>query len=265
MSHDSLQLQSRLEFALEASLQAADLILRHFRSDDLQVQFKADDSPVTLADRGAEELLRAAIMAEFPGDGILGEELGTLESATGYRWILDPIDGTKAFVHGVEQFGTLIGMQYQQQTVLGVCRFPALDEVIYAVQGQGTWRRTRGAERVRCRVSATQHLSEALFCYTEIDSWSDVDGLDRLQRMCAAVRVSRGWGDCYGHALVASGRADLMIDPIMSPWDAAALLPIVQEAGGHFIGWNGHACIDAGNGISVNGFLKDAVFNVLDE
>ncbi|MEO1994732.1 MAG: inositol monophosphatase family protein, partial [Planctomycetaceae bacterium] len=131
--------------------------------------------------------------------------------------------------------------------------------------GQGTWQRVGAATPIRCRVSSTDQLSEALFCYTEMASWSEIDALDRFEQLCATVRVSRGWGDCYGHTMVATGRADLMIDPIMSPWDAAALLPIVQEAGGHFIGWNGRACIDAGNGISVNAFLKDAVFTVLDE
>ena len=265
MMDDAKQLQTRLDFALDISAKASELILQHFRSQGLEVQFKADDSPVTLADRGAEELLRAAILAEFPGDGILGEELGTTESENGYRWILDPIDGTKAFVHGVEQFGTLIGMQFEGQTVLGVCRFPALGEVVYAAQGQGAWARVGAQTAVRCQVSSTQQLSDALFCYTELSSWSEIDARDRFDRMCSRVRVSRGWGDCYGHIMVATGRADVMIDPIMSPWDAAALLPIVQEAGGHFIGWNGHACIDAGNGISVNGFLKDAVFTVLDE
>jgi myo-inositol-1(or 4)-monophosphatase len=265
MSHDATQLKSRLDFALDISAQASELILRHFRSDDLQVHFKSDDSPVTRADRGAEQLLRAAITAEFPGDGILGEELGTTASENGYRWILDPIDGTKAFVHGVEQFGTLIGMQFQGCTELGVCRFPALDEVVYAATGQGTWQRVGAATPIRCCVSSTDRLSEALFCYTEMTSWSEIDAQDRFEQLCETVRVSRGWGDCYGHVMVATGRADLMIDPIMSPWDAAALLPIVQEAGGHFVGWNGRACIDAGNGISVNAFLKDAVFTVLDE
>ena len=142
MSDASLDLTPRLEFALETARQASELILGYYQSATLAVEAKRDSSPVTAADRGAEELIRKQIQSEFAGDGVLGEELGELPSQNGFRWILDPVDGTKSFIHGVPLFGTLIGLEWQDRVVLGVCRFPALAEVVYAAKGTGAWWQT---------------------------------------------------------------------------------------------------------------------------
>jgi histidinol-phosphatase len=258
-------LKPRLEFALDAARESSELILGYYQSSSLAIESKRDSSPVTAADRGAEELIRKRIAKEFQGDGVLGEEFGESPSSNGCRWILDPVDGTKSFIHGVPLFGTLIGLQIGDHLVLGVCRFPALDEVVYAVQSQGTWWQIGNASPQRVRVSTVATLSEALFCSTTISGWERIGRYDAFERLRSAVKLTRGWGDCYGHVLVATGRADVMVDPLMNAWDAAALVPIVQEAGGHFMDWNGKPTIDSGNGVSVNAALKDPVLELLQK
>ena len=256
-------LTQRLNFAVDAARHAGELILGYYQSSDLTIDLKRDRSPVTAADRGAEELIRNLVADAFPQDGVLGEELDETPSQNGYRWILDPIDGTKSFIHGVPLFGTLIGLEFQQQVVVGVARFPALDEVVYAAQNQGTWWQRGDGEPEQIKVSQVAELSEALFCTTTITGWETLgcrEVFDRLGRACG---ITRGWGDCYGHILVATGRADIMVDPELNEWDAAALVPILQEAGGHFVDWNGEPSIYSGNGISVNGLLKDRVIQLV--
>jgi histidinol-phosphatase len=256
-------LRSRLEFALGTARRASELILGYYQSESLAVESKRDTSPVTAADRGAEELIRKDIAREFPGDGVLGEELGETPSSSGFRWILDPVDGTKSFIHGVPLFGTLIGLEYKDRIVLGVCRFPALDEVVYATTGQGAWWQIGKAAPRRANVSNVDQLSEALFCVTTISGWERVGRYDAFEKIRSQAKLTRGWGDCFGHVLVATGRADVMVDPLMNPWDAAALVPIMQEAGGHFCDWAGGISIDTGNGISVNAALKETVLQLL--
>ncbi len=262
---NTTEIEDRLKFALAESLRAAELILKYYQAKNLAVELKADQSPVTAADRGAEELLRNRIQETFPGDGILGEELGETESQNGYRWILDPIDGTKSFVHGVPLFGTLVGLEFQGQIVMGVCRFPALGEVVYARKGGGTWWKTGDKDPVQTRVSEVADLSQALFSFTEIQGWNEIGRFDTFARLSRDVRITRGWGDCYGHAMVAAGRAEFIVDPLMSPWDAAALVPILEEAGGHFVDWKGEATIHGGNGVSVNRALKETLLKRLQD
>jgi histidinol phosphatase-like enzyme (inositol monophosphatase family) len=253
----------RLQFALDVARRAGELILGHYQSDGLAVDAKHDSSPVTAADRGAEELIRRAVATEFPGDGVLGEEFGELAGSNGLRWILDPVDGTKSFIHGVPLFGTLIGLEADGRVVLGVCRFPALGEVVYAAKGLGAWWQVDSALPRPARVSAVDRLSEALFCVTTISGWERIGRYETFEALRSRCKLTRGWGDCYGHALVATGRADVMVDPLMNVWDAAALLPILEEAGGHFVDWEGRPAIDSGNGVSVNHALRDEVLEIL--
>ena len=249
----------RLSIAVESAAVAGELILQHYQATDLAVERKGDDSPVTVADRGAEQLLRDRISEAFPEDGILGEELAEKPSTNGFRWILDPIDGTKAFIHGVPLFGTLIGLERDGMVQLGVCRFPALGEVIYAARGGGAWWQRGSEARQAARVSETSELSQAASCFTDVDAWVETGRLPQFEWLRSASRITRGWGDCYGHMLVATGRADVMADPLLNAWDAAALVPIVEEAGGCFFDWNGDCSIHTGNGISTNSVLKEAV------
>jgi histidinol phosphatase-like enzyme (inositol monophosphatase family) len=261
-SHES-PYEARLKFALAAAESAAHLILKFYQSANLAVEPKRDSSPVTEADRGAELLIRELIEQQFPRDGVLGEEFGETVGSSGYRWILDPVDGTKSFIHGVPLFGTLIGLEHEGDCVVGVCRFPALKETVYASRGAGTWWARDDGPAQRARVSAIKKMSDALFCITTITGWERTGKLPAFERLCKAAGLTRGWGDCYGHILVATGRADVMVDPAMNPWDAAALVPIMEEAGGCFMDWKGNTSIHSGNGVSVNADLREDVLKLL--
>ncbi len=254
---------SRLQFALSMASAASDLILKHYQVDGLLVESKSDDSPVTVADRGAEQLIRKMLSEKFPQDGILGEEFDSVPSQNGYRWIIDPIDGTKPFVHGVPLFGTLIGIELDARMVAGVCRFPALHEVVFAAEGQGCWWQIRDQAPRQTFVSSITSISEARMMFTEPTHWRTTGRFDSIVAVMNQVKVARGWGDCYGHAMVATGRAEIAIDPLMSPWDIAALIPILREAGGTCTDWKGAETVTGGDGVSVVPALKDAVLCVL--
>lgn len=257
------ELQSRLDFALRISEEAEAFILQHYQSALLSVEWKGDRSPVTAADRGAEELLRDRIGNEFPDDGILGEEFGESAGKNNCRWILDPVDGTKSFMHGVPLFGTLIALEVDGRSVLGINRFPALKEVVYAAEGLGaSWKMSDGTIRP-AKVTGVDSLAEALVCMTTFTRWDKLGTQGALEALTSRTRLARGWGDCYGYALVATGRAEIMVDPILNPWDAAPMIPILQEAGGHYIDWTGQPSIYSGQGIAVNAKLKDEVVELL--
>jgi histidinol phosphatase-like enzyme (inositol monophosphatase family) len=253
-------IQTRLNLALSAAREAGTSTLEHFRAADLAVELKTDHSPVTIADRQAEKLLRERIFAAFPNDAVLGEELGESAGTSGFRWIVDPIDGTKSFIHGVPLYGTLVGVEHQAKPVLGVIYMPALDECVYAARGQGSWYQ-QGQSAVRpARVSLRTPLGDSLVCSSDtLFPPARQDAYARLQR---AARVSRTWGDCYGYLLVATGRAEVMIDPIMNVWDAAAVAPVVLEAGGTFTDWQGKPTIYGGEGIATNGKVLEEVLAI---
>ncbi|MBI1311661.1 histidinol-phosphatase [bacterium] len=264
-THTAADLQARLAFALTAAERAGEFIMSHYQSPELAVDRKRDSSPVTAADRGAEQLIRSLIAESYPNDAILGEEFGEAAGSSGWRWILDPVDGTKSFIHGVPLFGTLIGLEHGDEQVVGVCRLPALGEVVYAARGLGAFWQVGSHAARRARVSDVSDLSEATFCTTTIQGWSRVGRQAAFERFCNTTQISRGWGDCYGHILVATGRADLMVDPLLNPWDCAPLVPIMQEAGGHFVDFAGKVSIHSNNGLSVNAGLKDAALKLLAE
>ncbi|MEZ6066236.1 MAG: inositol monophosphatase family protein [Planctomycetaceae bacterium] len=142
-------------------------------------------------------------------------------------------------------------------------RFPALGEVVYARQGGGCWRQLREAPPQRVTVRQSVKLSDAVLCFTDVDGWAKTGRIEIFNTLCANVRLARGWGDCYGHVLVATGGADVMVDPLLNPWDAAALVPIITEAGGRFVDWTGVATIDGGNGLSTVPGLLDEVLSLL--
>ncbi|GAB4141316.1 MAG: inositol monophosphatase family protein [Planctomycetaceae bacterium] len=263
MSLDQSEIEQRLKFARQIATEAADLILSYYRTDGLSVDHKSDESPVTIADRGAEELLRKRILETYPNDGVLGEEFGETPAQNGLRWILDPIDGTKAFVHGVGQFGTLIGLEQGDDVILGVANFPALKETVYASAGQGAWWIIGDEEPRPARVSSVDTMGDALFCFTEVTGFHKIGRADAFESLREQCRIARGWGDCYGHILVATGRAEIAVDPELNPWDAAPLLPIVREAGGCFADWSGNETIHGGNGFSTNFALSETVRNIL--
>jgi histidinol-phosphatase len=257
------ELEPRLALAVEAAREAGRITLEYFRRDDLDVELKCDDTPVTVADRRAEEHLRQRIAAAFPADGILGEEFGEQPGASGFRWILDPIDGTKSFIHGVPLYSTLIGVEHEGHSVLGVIRIPALDECVYAARGLGAWYVSADQSRRPARVSPQRSLAGSLFVTSEVLSFEKTGRRAAFDRIQSAARLTRTWGDGYGYLMVATGRAELMVDPIMALWDAAPLPPILEEAGGTFTDWSGNPGHQAGEGVAANGQLLAEVVPLL--
>lgn len=243
------ELNELLEFAVDLARGAGEITLQYFQKKP-ETSKKSDGSYVTIADREAESYLRQRIGEMFPDDGILGEEEGELQGTSGRRWILDPIDGTFAFVHGVPFYGVLIALEIEGEMSVGVVNIPALGEIVSAAKGMGCFLNGEPA-----RVSATAELKDALLLSTSFGGTTEL-----LQ---ARAKVSRTWGDCYGYVLVATGRADIMLDPVMNLWDCAPLLPIMEEAGGTFTDWRGVRTADGGNSIATNGLLFEEVMNLI--
>ena len=262
--HDT-HITERLALAQIAAREAGAITLRYFCQSNYDVELKQDRSPVTVADRQAEEHLRERIAAAFPDDAILGEEFPERPGKSGYRWILDPIDGTKSFISGVPLYGALIGVEFESKSVVGVIYVPALDEMASAAVGQGAWH-VRGSAPLRpARVSAKTQLAEGLFLTSELKTYDRVGRRRAYERLDAASRLARTWGDCYGYMLVATGRAEAMVDPVMNVWDCAALQPILEEAGGTFTDWSGRPTIHAGEAVATNGLVLGEVLAITRE
>jgi len=236
-----------LQFAIELAEKAGQLTLRYFSQKSLEVFTKRDATPVTVADREAEKLVREAISSRYAEDGVLGEEFCERPAGNNRRWIIDPIDGTKAFIHGVPLYGVMIALEIDGAVQLGVVNFPALGEMYYAEQGCGAF--LNGSPIL---VSSISDIKDATVLYTEkeylLDSLSQ-HPVDQLRYQAGLVR---GWGDCYGHTRVACGRAEVSVDKIMSPWDCAALIPIVTEAGGCCFDYRGKTTISGEGLVSAN-------------
>ena len=248
---------SFLEAVADVARLAGDVALSHFRAG-VSVEWKGDGSPVTVADREAERTAREWIERRFPDDGILGEEHGETRPGAARRWIVDPIDGTKSFVRGVPLWGTLVGIAEGTSILAGAAYFPAVDEILSAAPGSGCW--WNGS---LCRVSAVSSLREATVLTTDDRFPSDERRRDGWHSLAGRAAVSRTWGDCFGYLLVATGRAEVMVDNRMNPWDAAALLPIITEAGGVFTDWSGAQTAFGGSSIATNGALAGEVREIL--
>src|SRR6266542_2168921 len=251
--------KSLLDFAVRLAREAGEIANQYFKGSFV-TERKADQSLVTNADRETEECLRTAIEQAFPDDGILGEEAVERIGTSGRRWIIDPIDGTYSFVHGVPLYAVLVSLEINRESVLGVVNLPAINELVYAARELGCFWNGEPA----C-VSTTTSLEEALLLCTdfgECDQYGFGAVAGELERR---VNARRTWGDAYGHVLVATGRADIMLDPVMNVWDCAALLPILEEAGGTFAHWQGRKRIYGGNAISTNGVLFTEVMETISQ
>jgi histidinol phosphatase-like enzyme (inositol monophosphatase family) len=252
-------LRSRLEVALDASWRAGKITLEYFQTG-VQVELKSDRSPVTVADRRAEEEIRRWLARYFPDDAVVGEEGGaTAVAGAKATWYIDPIDGTKAFLCGVPFYGTLLAYEMNGKVVLGIAHFPALSETVWAVQNGGCYWNGR-----RARVSEVKKLEDAVMLTTDFYRMETRGYRAALDRLCRATKLQRTWGDAYGHILVATGRAEIMIDPKMAVWDNGPLLPILEEAGGRFTDWQGNATIHSDNAFSTNGHLHAVVQQILN-
>jgi histidinol-phosphatase len=257
LSLTRMNLSPYLELATSAAYQAGRLTLRYFQAP-LDPDWKADASPVTVADRESEQVLRQIIRSTYPDHAILGEEYGETNPSSSFRWIVDPIDGTRSFIHGVPLYSVLIGLEVEGELVVGVAYFPALNEMIAAARGQGaTW---NGRP---CHVTTTPRLANALICYTDERTFAPYGYEAQRQRIVSACGTLRGWSDSYAHIMVATGRADAAFDPYMEAWDSAALAVIVREAGGTFTDWKGNPTIYNGEAISTNTVLYPEILDLL--
>jgi histidinol phosphatase-like enzyme (inositol monophosphatase family) len=249
----SAALESLMQAAAQVAQLAGDVAAGYFGMG-VAVDLKADGSPVTIADRTAEERARAWIEQRFPADGILGEEFGVTRPDARRRWVLDPIDGTKSFVRGVPLWGTLVAVCEGEEVLAGAVYLPMAGELVVAAPGCGAW-----ANGARCQVSGNSAVAGATVLTTD-ERFSEAPhyrgGWERLSHRAS---VSRTWGDCYGYVLVATGRAEAMVDPVLSPWDAAAVMPIVTEAGGVFTSWTGQPTAFGGSAVATNAALAREV------
>ena len=253
------ELRELLDFGVSAAREAGEITLRYFRQK-FETRLKGKDNFVTQADLEAEEFLRRRITERFPADSVIGEEGGESAGTSGRRWIIDPIDGTYSFVHGVPFYGVLLGVEVDGEPSVGVINIPALGEMVYAARGLGCF--WNGAP---AGVSQTATLEDALLLSTDFGSCARHGfgaAAEELQRRAA---MRRTWGDCYGYVLVATGRADVMLDPVMNVWDCAALLPVLEEAGGTFTDWQGRRTIHSGNAVATNGHLFREVMQIIEE
>lgn len=254
----------RLASAVELAQLAGDSTLELF-GKGISVERKGDDSPVTIADKNAEQIIRQKLATLFPKDAILGEEFGEQTGSSEYQWIIDPIDGTKSFIYGVPLYSTLVGVVRDGVCLAGVIYLPALKEIVFAAQGLGAWHVPAGqTEATRCEVSR-RSLSDGLFVVSQVDSFAKRGAEAAYRSLESAAYVSRSWGDGYGYLLVATGRAELMVDPVANPWDLAAVQPVVEEAGGIFSDWKGNPTVFGGDGIGSNGLVHSAALKMLSD
>lgn len=241
-------------FAVELARGAGELTLRWFASDDLGVEQKADGTPVTAADRAAERWVREQLESHCPHDGVIGEEEPPTEGASGRRWILDPIDGTKAFTRGVPLYSTLLAFDDEHGPAVGVIALPALRQVVWAGRGRGCWFDGRPAH-----VSRTPAVDGAYLMSSSYSHWDEA----ALLAVKRAGMHLRTWGDGYGYSLVATGRADAMVDPAAALYDVAAMPIILAEAGGTFTSLAGDPSPAGGNGVATNGLLHADLLKLL--
>jgi histidinol-phosphatase len=248
--------RSRYETARTAAQQAGQLALRYF-TGAFTVEWKQDQTPVTVADREAEQLLRATLLCRFPTDGFLGEESGDVPGSSGFRWIIDPIDGTRNFFRGIPIWGTLVGLEYKGEPIAGVVEAPALGHSYRALRGDGAYRGDR-----RIHVSKVGQLADATVFYTNLTWFQQAGCPEKFFELSARTQVQRGFGDFWGHVLVAEGCGELMVEHGVHIWDVAALQPIIEEAGGRFTDWEGTPTIHRPDVLTSNGHVHDEILRM---
>ncbi|MFW6011988.1 MAG: inositol monophosphatase family protein [Desulfosalsimonas sp.] len=251
--------RSYMEFAAETAYLAGRLTLGYFQTGVIQ-DLKEDDTPVTVADKKAEELIRSHIEKKYPGHAVIGEEFGSSDHTDkSHCWYIDPIDGTKAFIRGVPLYGVLLGLEIDGKVEVGVAYFPALNEMVAAATGHGCWLNGR-----RVQVSAVSDMGRAVAAFTDAGSFEVYGRSQAWERIKKAVWVRAGWGDAYGHCLVATGRTEIMLDPVVNVWDCAPFPPILAEAGGYFGDWSGDSTIYSNEALSVNSGLLSEVLSMIN-
>ncbi|MCO6430785.1 MAG: histidinol-phosphatase [Deltaproteobacteria bacterium] len=245
-------------FALELAAIARKTVLPYFATAELKIEIKEDLSPVTIADRAAEEAMRSAINSRYREHGIVGEEFGSANEGAEYVWYLDPIDGTKSFVRGCPLFGSLIALCRNGEPIIGVIDHPALDMCCI---GDGAQTLVNGRE---VKVSDHSDLKDCLLLTSDLTMVSRYQDISNFMSLIEQVQLFRTWGDCYGYTLVASGFADIMADPVMNPWDLLALIPVIEGAGGKITSWDGTEAKTAASIVAAPAALHSKVIDILN-
>lgn len=257
----SEHLRPYLDFAIETAWQAGKLTLGYYQQQHLEADLKADESPVTVADRLAEELIRERIGTAFPDHAIVGEEFGgDPVDAARYRWYVDPIDGTRAFTRGVPMYAVLIGLEIDGRAEVGVAYFPVLKEMLAAATGLGCRWNGRPA-----RVSSARRLADGIVTHANVASFEPHGRDEAFRRLTRAAGFCAGWSDAYAYLLVATGRAEVALDPAMRAWDCGPFPPILREAGGYFGDWRGTETIHAREAMATTQILLPEVLRVIGD
>ncbi len=267
-----MDLDNYLQFATDLAYRAGRITLGFFNAG-VRPDYKADDTPVTAADRAAEEFIRGEIEKAYPAHAILGEEFGSsapqsvsirlsvsksVAQSAACRWIIDPIDGTKSFMRGVPLYGVLIGLEIEGVIRVGAAYYPGTDEMLAAADGLGCWWNGR-----RARVSEVASLDRACVCYTTIHNFEKYGRKAAFERIQKAFYQTRGWSDAYGYLLAATGRVEAMLDPVMNVWDCGPFPVIFREAGGYFGSWDGCEGHLHNEAIACNAGLKDRILGLV--
>ncbi len=250
--------RSRYEAALEVTRRASQLALRYFDAE-LVVERKPDESPVTVADRETEQELRTSLRRLFPNDGFLGEEYGDAPGTSGFRWVIDPIDGTRSFVRGIPLWATMVGLEYKDEQIAGVVAAPALGHTWHALRGGGAFR-----DGKPIRVSGGDDLGKALIFYSGLTYFVKAGREETFLDLVRRAERVRGFGDFYGFVLVAQGSGEAIVDTGVHAWDVAAARPVVEEAGGRLTAWDGTATIHRPDVLASNGRLHGALLDVIN-
>jgi histidinol phosphatase-like enzyme (inositol monophosphatase family) len=239
-------------------IQKSNSIIRKYFQSQIAVEIKSDQTPVTIADKKVEEMMRELIMQHYPGHGILGEEFGNYQPEASYQWILDPIDGTKSFIHGMPTFGTLIALMKDNHPLIGTINLPILDKLLIGVNTKTEL----NGKIVRFRECSD--LSSAVLLTTDhlhIEQYRNIAYFEKLMKQ---VKLYRTWGDCFGYYLLATGYADIMVDPIMSVWDTMALIPVIKGAGGSITDYYGKDPARGNSIVAANNQLHHQVISILN-
>jgi len=251
------------EFMIELARRSGEFIRPHFGDPALAVETKNDLSPVTVADRGAEELMRSLIAKKFPAHGVIGEELGADRPDAEWVWVLDPIDGTKAFITGVPLWGTLIALLHDGRPVLGAIHQPVLNQLMIGCDASDAASATTTLNARPVRVRQTARIEDATILTSDPVNPRKYQNGPACDALLARARLARTWGDCYGYLLLAAGYADAMLDPILSPWDIQALIPIVRGAGGVITDWRGGDPVKADSIVAATPVLHPQILAAL--
>lgn len=253
-----MNMKEYIDFMRELATISGAVIKPYFFSSNLDVESKSDDSPVTVADKKAEERMRDLIEKKYPEHGIIGEEHGSIREGAEFVWTLDPIDGTISFASGVPLFGTIVALLHEGKPIAGMIHQPIL-ELLCLGDGKTT---TLNGEQVRVREIDT--LEDAVLVATDIENIAAYQSKTGFDQLVNSTKVFRTWGDCYGYLLVASGWADIMADPIMNPWDKYPLIPIINGAGGVITGWDGSEAVNSDSVVAAHPRIHSQVLRILN-